>query len=62
MVFDVPAVSGGSLSILNDFYHEIIENKNKYTQKKLGEIYGVSQGQICRILNKKRWHQVFKIK
>jgi glycosyltransferase involved in cell wall biosynthesis len=29
MVFNVPAESGGALSILNDFYQEIIDNKNK---------------------------------
>lgn len=29
MVFDVPAESAGALSILSDFYNEIIENKDK---------------------------------
>jgi len=29
MVFDVPAESGGALSILNDFYQEVIENDDK---------------------------------
>lgn len=29
MVFDVPAESGGALSILNDFYHEAVESKDK---------------------------------
>jgi len=29
MVFDVPAESGGALSILNDFYQEVVENDDK---------------------------------
>ncbi|MBU5216404.1 glycosyltransferase [Bacillus albus] len=29
MVFDVPAESGGALSILNDFYNEVVESKEK---------------------------------
>jgi glycosyltransferase involved in cell wall biosynthesis len=29
MVFDVPAESGGALSVLNDFYHEVIGNTDK---------------------------------
>ncbi|HDX9579060.1 TPA: glycosyltransferase [Bacillus pseudomycoides] len=29
MVFDVPAESGGALSILNDFYNEVVESKDK---------------------------------
>jgi glycosyltransferase involved in cell wall biosynthesis len=29
MVFDVPAENGGALSILNDFYQEVVENDDK---------------------------------
>ena len=29
MVFDVPAESGGALSILNAFYQEVLDNKNE---------------------------------
>lgn len=29
MVFDVPAESGGALSVLNDFYYEVLKNNNK---------------------------------
>ncbi|MEH6889052.1 glycosyltransferase [Bacillus sp. JJ864] len=29
MVFDVPAESGGALSILNDFYNEVVESNDK---------------------------------
>jgi predicted XRE-type DNA-binding protein len=35
---------------------EIIQNKNNLTQKQLSEFYGISQTQISRIINKKRWH------
>lgn len=37
---------------------EIIENKNNLTQKQLGLEYNISQTQISRIINKKRWSHV----
>ena len=41
---------------------EIIKNKNNLTQKELSNFYNISQTQISRIVNKKRWHQSFKTK
>lgn len=37
---------------------EIIENKNNLTQKQLGLEYNISQTQISRIINKKRWNHI----
>lgn len=39
MVFDVPAESGGGLSVLNDFYNEVVE----YNDKKINWIFVVSK-------------------
>lgn len=39
MVFDVPAASGGALTILNDFYEEVVCNNNK----KINWIFVVSK-------------------
>ena len=40
---------------------EIIENKSFLSQKQLSLIYNISQGQISRIVNKKRWAHVITL-
>lgn len=65
MVFDVPAVNGGALSLLNDFYKEVINNKDKKNKW----VFVVSKPQLkevdnIKVLNfpwiKKSWaHRVF---
>jgi hypothetical protein len=41
---------------------EIKENKHNLFQWQLSIVYGISQTQISRIINNKRWHQVSKPK
>jgi predicted XRE-type DNA-binding protein len=54
--------SGGELhhmsKLKNNEVLEIIENKNNLTQRELSNIYKISQTQISRIINKKRWIHV----
>jgi hypothetical protein len=56
--------SGGEkhhMSKLKEFQVlEIIENKNNLSQRELSNIYKISQTQISRIINKKRWCKSLK--
>ncbi|KMY43010.1 glycosyl transferase family 1 [Bacillus sp. FJAT-27916] len=47
MVFDVPAETGGALSILNDFYNEV----KQYNNKNINWIFVISKPQLYEIEN-----------